>query len=98
MARKSKAVAKAKSKTMGQVAYEGYKNRTEGISPFSHKPLPPWEGVPYQSRKSWETAAKAVGEVLLAAGLIQSVPELPETEEVDEVEPGASVGVETKPD
>lgn len=81
---------------MGQVAYEGYRDRTNGISPFSKKPLPDWRYVPWQSKKSWETSAQAVGNVLLAAGLIQSVPELPETEEVDEVEPGASVGTKAE--
>lgn len=46
-------------KNLGQVAYEAYcENR--GWKSFNGEPLPHWDNVKEDIRKSWEIAAKAV--------------------------------------
>jgi hypothetical protein len=47
-------------KSLGQVAYEGYFNHSEGKSLISGAPLPIWEGQAAKIQAAWEAAAEAV--------------------------------------
>lgn len=50
--------------TPGQIAYDAYKERAQGRSLVSGKPLPEWERQSGWIKDAWEAAAQAV----MAAG------------------------------
>lgn len=44
----------------GQVAYEGYKHRSRGVSLISGDDLPEWGDLPDDIRQAWQASADAV--------------------------------------
>lgn len=44
----------------GQVAYEGYKHRSRGVSLVSGDDLPEWGDLPDEIRQAWQASADAV--------------------------------------
>lgn len=47
-------------KTLGQIAYEGYGERADGVSLVSGEPLPGWDDLSPVIAEAWEAAAQAV--------------------------------------
>ena len=45
---------------LGQVAYEGYRQRCDGRSLVSGEALPAWDDLPPVIAEAWEAAAEAV--------------------------------------
>jgi len=46
-------------RTWGQVAYEGYAEHTQWLSPITGEQIPPWDDQAPLIRQSWEAAARA---------------------------------------
>lgn len=47
-------------KTLGQIAYEGYCERADGVSLVSGEQLPGWDDLSPVIAGAWEAAAEAV--------------------------------------
>lgn len=47
-------------RTLGQIAYEAYRNCSNGKSLVSGAPIPTWENLSAEIRAAWELAAFAV--------------------------------------
>lgn len=47
-------------KSMGHVAYDGYRNHTGGVSLISGQPIPEWNELKPEIKAAWEAAADAV--------------------------------------
>lgn len=44
----------------GKVAYDGYRDFSDGKSLISGQPIPEWEKLPENIQQAWEAAARAV--------------------------------------
>ena len=53
-------------KSIGQVAYEAYSDRADGMSLVSGQQLPDWDDLSPVIAEAWEAAASAVAQVVLA--------------------------------
>lgn len=47
-------------KTLGQIGYEGYCDRSDGVSLVSGEQLPGWDDLSPVIAEAWEAAAQAV--------------------------------------
>lgn len=54
------------ARSIGQVAYEAYCARSDGVSLVSGARLPGWDGLSPVIAEAWEAAAAAVAQVVLA--------------------------------
>lgn len=54
------------AKSIGQVAYEAYSDRSDGVSLVSGGQLPYWDHLSPVIAEAWEAAASAVARVVLA--------------------------------
>ena len=54
------------ARSIGQVAYEAYSERANGMSLVSGQQLPHWDDLSPVIAEAWEAAAAAVAQVVLA--------------------------------
>jgi hypothetical protein len=54
------------ARSIGQVAYEAYRDRSDGVSLVSGERLPDWDGLSPVIAEAWEAAAAAVARTVLA--------------------------------
>lgn len=54
------------ARSIGQVAYEAYRERSGGVSLVSGAQLPHWDDLSPVIAEAWEAAAAAVARVVLA--------------------------------
>lgn len=54
------------AKSIGQIAYEAYCDRADGVSLVSGEQLPHWDDLSPVIAEAWEAAASAVARVVLA--------------------------------
>ena len=63
------------ARSIGQVAYEAYSERADGMSLVSGEQLPDWDDLSPVIAEAWEAAAAAVAQIVLA-GRGDAGPEL----------------------
>jgi hypothetical protein len=56
------------ARSIGQVAYEAYCERSDGVSLVSGQQLPDFDDLSPVIAEAWEAAAAAVAQVVLAGG------------------------------
>jgi len=46
---------------LAEIAYNGYRNHTRGVSLATGQPIPEWAGLKPEIQAAWEASASAVG-------------------------------------
>lgn len=46
--------------SLGQIAYDAYRNHAGGVSLVSGDPLPGWDELPERIQAAWEAAADSI--------------------------------------